>query len=98
VLTCSGLHGVGLDAIWEEVERHRQTLAASGELAAKRRHQQVDWTWTMVRDTLLSRLHDHPAVRAVAPELERQVRNGRITATLAAERILAAFSDSDSPD
>jgi LAO/AO transport system kinase len=98
VLTCSGLHGAGLDAVWEQVEHHHQTLAASGELAAKRRHQQVDWTWTMVRDALLSRLHDHPAVRAAAPELERQVRDGRITATLAAERILAMFADSDLPD
>lgn len=98
VLTCSGLHGVGLDVVWDQVERHWQTMADSGELADKRSRQQVDWTWTMVRETLLSRLHDHPGVRAIAPALERQVRRGRITATLAAERILAAFADGHSPD
>jgi LAO/AO transport system kinase len=92
VLTCSGLHGLGLDAVWAEVERHHRTLAESGELEAKRRRQQVDWTWTMVRDTLLSRLHEHPEVRRIAPELERQVRDGQITPTLAAERILEGFA------
>jgi GTPase len=91
VLTCSGLHGVGLDELWAQVELHHRTLDESGELAAKRRRQQVDWTWTMVRDTLLARLHEHAEVRRIAPELERQVRDGLLTPTLAAERILEAF-------
>jgi LAO/AO transport system kinase len=91
VLTCSGLHGTGLDELWAQVELHHQTLSESGELDAKRRRQQVDWTWTMVRETLLSRLHEHAEVRRLAPELERQVRDGLITPTLAAERILEAF-------
>jgi LAO/AO transport system kinase len=30
-------------------------------------------------------------VRALVPEVEQQVRNGELTATLAAERILTAF-------
>ncbi|MFB9466434.1 methylmalonyl Co-A mutase-associated GTPase MeaB, partial [Streptomyces cinereospinus] len=55
--------------------------------------QQVGWTWTMVRDDLLDRLRAHPAVRALAPELEQQVRDGALTATLAAERILRAFQE-----
>ena len=46
----------------------------------------------MVRDQLLDRLVEHPAVRAIVDEVERDVREGRSTATLAAERILSAFS------
>jgi LAO/AO transport system kinase len=45
----------------------------------------------MVRDALLTRLRDDPLVRALVPEVERQVSSGELTATLAAERILAAF-------
>ncbi|WP_018682413.1 methylmalonyl Co-A mutase-associated GTPase MeaB [Actinokineospora enzanensis] len=92
VLTCSGQENTGLDALWEQVETHHRALTRSGELAEKRRQQQVDWTWTMVRDALLARLHDHPAVRALTPELERQVRAGQLTPTLAAESILSAFA------
>jgi LAO/AO transport system kinase len=93
VLTCSGLSGAGLDTVWEQVRRHHDQLSASGELDGKRRRQQVDWTWTMVRDTLLTRLSEHPGVRALTPELERQVADGELTPTLAAERILKEFSD-----
>jgi LAO/AO transport system kinase len=97
VLTCSGLTGAGLDEVWERVERHHRALSESGELATKRSRQQVDWTWTMVRETLLARLHEHPEVRRLAPELERQVRAGELTATLAAERLLEVFADGDYP-
>ncbi|MGW2707860.1 methylmalonyl Co-A mutase-associated GTPase MeaB, partial [Streptomyces sp. NPDC001356] len=91
VLHCSARESAGLDTVWERLEQHRALLDSTGRLAAKRRDQQVGWTWAMVRDELLGRLHADPAVRATAPDLERLVREGRLTATLAAERILAAF-------
>ncbi len=92
VLTCSGLTGAGLDTVWQQLMRHREQLVESGELEARRQQQQVDWVWAMVRDQLLDRLVEHPAVRAIVDEVERDVREGRSTATLAAERILSAFS------
>ncbi|EHR49154.1 LAO/AO transport system ATPase [Saccharomonospora marina XMU15] len=91
VLTCSALTGAGLDTVWQQIGRHRELLRSTGELTEKRRQQQVDWTWSMVREQLLDRLETHPEVRAVVPEVEREVRDGRLTATLAAERILRAF-------
>jgi LAO/AO transport system kinase len=91
VLTCSGLNDVGLDTVWQQIERHREQLLESGELDAKRKQQQVDWAWSMVREQLLGRLAEHPGVRAVVPEVEQAVRDGELTATLAAQRILAAF-------
>ncbi|TCO65572.1 methylmalonyl Co-A mutase-associated GTPase MeaB [Actinocrispum wychmicini] len=91
VLTCSGLTGAGLDTVWEQVRQHHTVLDQAGELASKRSRQQVDWTWAMVRDTVMTRLRDNPDVRAIAPEVEKEVRAGRLTATLAAERILKAF-------
>lgn len=92
VLTCSGLTGAGLDTVWQQLMRHREQLVESGELEVRRQQQQVDWVWAMVRDQLLDRLVEHPAVRAIVDEVERDVREGRSTATLAAERILSAFS------
>ncbi|MFD5763206.1 methylmalonyl Co-A mutase-associated GTPase MeaB [Streptomyces sp. NPDC127044] len=91
VLSCSARESTGLDTVWERLEQHRTLLDSTGRLAAKRRDQQVDWTWTMVRDELLGRLHADAAVRALAPGLEQQVRDGELTATLAAERILGVF-------
>ncbi|MFI7679632.1 methylmalonyl Co-A mutase-associated GTPase MeaB [Actinophytocola sp. NPDC049390] len=93
VLTCSGMTGAGLDTLWEQVKRHHATLSESGALEEKRKRQQVDWTWTMVKDTLLTRLSEHPGVRALAPSLEQQVADGTLTPTLAAERILKELAN-----
>ncbi|WP_405818446.1 methylmalonyl Co-A mutase-associated GTPase MeaB [Streptomyces sp. NBC_00838] len=91
VLSCSAREGTGLDAVWERLEQHRKVLDTSGRLGRKRSDQQVDWTWSMVRDHLLDRLRGHPGVRELAPALEQQVREGSLTATLAAERIVEAL-------
>ncbi|MGH3623935.1 MAG: methylmalonyl Co-A mutase-associated GTPase MeaB, partial [Sciscionella sp.] len=93
VLTCSALRGDGLDTVWSQVRRHREAMEQAGEFAAKRSRQQVDWTWSMVREQLLGRLRTHPRVRELVPELERAVAAGELPATLAAERILTAFQE-----
>jgi LAO/AO transport system kinase len=92
VLTCSALEGTGLTEVWDQVVRHRDALAASGQLAELRRRQQVGWVWSMVRDTVAHRLRTDPDVVALAPEIERLVLEGSLTPAAAAERLLAAFS------
>ena len=90
VLTMSALHGDGLAELWETVLKHRQVLSEAGEFEARRRAQQVDWTWSMVRDTVLERVLSHPSVKKIRVEVERQVRDGELTPALAAQQILDA--------
>jgi LAO/AO transport system kinase len=90
VLTMSALEGAGLTELWDTVLAHRDALTAAGEFDARRRAQQVEWTWSMVRDTVLERVLSHPQVREIGAEVERLVRDGELTPTLAAQRILDA--------
>lgn len=90
VLTMSALEGTGLAELWDTVEQHRVVLTAAGEFDARRRAQQVDWTWSMVRDTVLDRVLTNPAVKAMRADVEQKVRDGELTPALAAQRILDA--------
>jgi LAO/AO transport system kinase len=92
VVTCSAMTGDGLDDLWALLRQHEQALRDSGRLEGRRRDQRVSWMWSMVRDRLLDQLRDDPALRSLAPELEAEVRAGHLTAVLAADRLLAAFS------
>jgi LAO/AO transport system kinase len=92
VLTMSGLEGTGLEQLWDTVLKHRQVLTESGDFEARRRMQQVDWTWSMVRDTVLDRVLTHPDVKKIRSDVERRVREGELTPTLAAQQILDAAS------
>ena len=92
VLTMSALTGDGLSELWDVVLEHREVLTAAGEFDARRRAQQVDWTWTMVRDTVLDRVLTHPEVRRIRSDVERRVLAGELTPALAAQEILDAAS------
>jgi LAO/AO transport system kinase len=92
VLTMSAMEGTGLTEMWDTVERHRKVLTEAGEFEARRRAQQVDWTWQMVRDTVLDRVLSNPAVRTMRAELEQQVKAGELTPAMAAQQILDAAS------
>ena len=87
VVLVSGLANEGLDAMWAEVERHRERLSATGEFAERRRSQQVKWMWSMLEDRLMQALDRNPAVRARLPDLESGVRGGTVSAALAVEEI-----------
>ncbi|MCQ4118492.1 methylmalonyl Co-A mutase-associated GTPase MeaB [Rhodococcus tibetensis] len=95
VITMSGLEGIGLEEFWDTVQHHREVLTRAGRFEENRRRQQVDWTWTMVHDQLLRRLASNPRVKDIRGQVEQQVRDGSLTAALAAAQILDAFDGSD---
>jgi LAO/AO transport system kinase len=90
VLTMSALNGSGVAELWDTVLKHRQVLTDADEFDARRRTQQVEWTWAMVHDAVLDRVLANPSVRKIRAEVERQVRDGEVTPALAAQRILDA--------
>jgi LAO/AO transport system kinase len=87
VLTCSGLDNVGLDVVWQKLERHRAHLQNGGGFESKRRHQLIDWTRAMVRDRLLAVL-DQPSARRLIAEQEAAVLAGEVTPDQAAATIV----------
>ncbi len=97
VVTCSGLTGVGVDGVWDEVLAHRDRLGADG-LAEKRAHQQLDFAWALVRDELEQRLRRSEPVRRVRTEVRQLVLDGELPAVAAADRILAAYDGDEDPD
>ena len=96
VLTCSALEGNGIDGVWQRVLDHREHLGDEG-LARKRADQQLEFTWALVRDELAERLRRSPGVAASRQEVRRQVLSGELGASVAADRLLAAY-DADRRD
>src|ERR1700688_3972156 len=56
VVTYAALTGEGIAPLWAKVLEHRATMTETGELAARRRRQQVKWMWAMLEERLLARL------------------------------------------
>ena len=91
VVTASGATGDGLDRIWELIEEHHRVMSDAGAFDERRRRQLLRWTWSMVDEGLLAAVREHPEIAGALPGLERDVLEGRMTPTSAAETILRAF-------
>ncbi|MTW15115.1 methylmalonyl Co-A mutase-associated GTPase MeaB [Rhodoplanes serenus] len=91
VVTYSAYTGDGLAALWAKVVEHRDTMTKTGELAARRRDQQVKWMWSMVEDRMRTRITSDPSLAAKLPRLEADVADGRLSPAVAVDRIFAAL-------
>ncbi len=96
VVTCSGLTGVGVPEVWDQVLEHRDHLGEEG-LLRKRAEQQLDFTWALVRDELADRLRHSPGVRAIRDDVRRRVLAGELSAPAAADELLSAFDERATP-
>jgi LAO/AO transport system kinase len=93
VLTCSAVEGTGVKDVWSHLATHHERLRTGGELAARRRRQQIGWTWAMARETVLSRFDTHPAVRATGRDVEQRILDGSLTPAQAVDLLLQAFDE-----
>jgi LAO/AO transport system kinase len=87
VLTVSGLAGQGLDSLWAKILDHRGRLAATGELARKRREQDAKWMWALVDERLHQRLTGDASHRERMRRIEQAVAKGEISPTAGADDI-----------
>jgi GTPase len=91
VVTYSAMTGEGIAQLWENVLAHHTRMTEIGELAARRRQQQVKWMWAMLEERMTARLRSDPALRAKLPRLEAAVADGRMSASLAVEELAEAL-------
>ena len=91
VVTSSAVTGDGLETIHEIIVEHHGLMMGSGKLEATRRGQALHWMWSLVDEGLMTSVREHPGVVGLVETLERDVVEGRTTATAAAEEILGAF-------
>lgn len=90
-MTVSALEGHGLDAAWSAMERLADWRRAEGHWATRRHEQARAWFEAEVRQGLLDRLAADPALAGRRTALAEAVARGELSASLAAEELLAAF-------
>lgn len=88
VLTISGLTNQGLDMLWEKICAYRDVMTKSGALAERRQRQAVSWMRDMLEDRLVDVVRSNPDVATQLPQVEDDVRCGRLLPSMAVEKIL----------
>ena len=92
-LSCSAYTGDGLVAIWETICDYKRLLKDAGEWQEKRKSQQVEWMWAIIRERILSKIETNEKVQSLVPQLELQVAESKLTPALAALEILTIIGN-----
>lgn len=94
-LTCSSLEKKGIAEAWEVVEQFCETTRQSGFFEDHRRRQTLDWMEDMLSQELWNDFTHNPGILAHWPEIESNVLNGKLSATLAVKQLLNAYTHHD---
>ena len=84
----SATKGTGIEEVWRAAVSLHEQLAASGELADRRKGQAVTWFWAEVTGTLVEAFRGDESMRAHVDELEAAVAAAAQSPLSAAQRLL----------
>ena len=86
--TCSSFTGEGIAAIWQVIEKFRELTTKSQVWDIRRKNQQRDWLHALVEEHLSRNFFTDPKIKAILPQIEQEVMEGKSTAIAAARRLL----------
>jgi LAO/AO transport system kinase len=97
VLTLSARKNTGLDALWTNVKKRHEALAASGALLERRRDQAASWMREIFEQRLLAAFKSGKRASRHFREFEDKVRAGEMTPAAAAHELgrLAGIKDAE---
>ena len=72
---------------------YKRLLKDAGEWQEKRKSQQVEWMWAIIRERILSKIETNEKVQSLVPQLELQVAESKLTPALAALEILTVIGN-----
>ncbi len=87
-LLLSALNAQGIDGFWAAVNDFKTLQTADGKLAERRKAQSLAWMWERIDAGLKLQFRQNPQVRALLPQLLKDVAEGRVAASTAARNLL----------
>jgi len=91
VRQCSATTGMGLDKVWETVEKFRKEMDEAGELERKRSAQAATWMWAEFADQVAETAHRDQLTLSKGEEMTRMLAGAEVTPRYAARALLETF-------
>lgn len=91
VVLCSGITGMGMDRIWQEIIDYLELTKASGYFDQKRNEQAKYWLHETIQQQLRELFYQNPQIAQELEKVEAAVLKGKISSFQGAEKLLAIF-------
>lgn len=96
VLTSSAKEGRGFEDIWNSVLEYEKNTKKNGNFQKRRNEQALDYFKTYLSDMIRENFYSHPEIKSNLKTFEQSVLNGKLNASLAAQKIFELFKKGSS--
>ena len=94
VLCYSGYYELGIDEVWDMIDRYFAFVTENGYFERRRRQQARYWMYETIDEQLKSNFYNDPDIAAMLVRLDRDVENNRRSSFLAARDVLQRYFSS----
>ncbi len=91
VLCYSGYFELGIEEVWDMIDRYFAFVADNGYFERRRRQQARYWMYETIDEQLKSHFYNDPDIAAMLQRLDREVENNRRSSFIAARDVLNRY-------
>jgi LAO/AO transport system kinase len=90
-ILCSGLSGMGMEQIWEQILKYQQQTFDNNYFNQNRQQQAKYWLHETVKSHLLQMFYENPNIKNQLALIEQQIQDGQLSPFHGAEQLLNIF-------
>jgi len=90
-ITCSSVENIGIDAVWDMVERYILFTKANEYFGIKRNIQSKYWMYETINEQLKGNFYKNPEIEDLLFENERRVLSNELSSFVAAKNLLDKY-------
>lgn len=94
VLTCSSISKKGIPEVWNMISEYKAKTRISGYFEQKRKAQDSQIMIQSIREKLGEHFFQNEQIQKLLPEMEKAIRDNRISAYVAAQRLVEEYLNS----
>ena len=94
VTTASAIRNIGIDTVWNEIEKYKTLVDENGYFKKNRSNQQIQWMYNNINEELKRMFYGSKAIANQLQHLEKDIVASKISPVKAAQLILESFKKS----
>jgi LAO/AO transport system kinase len=94
VTTASAIKNIGIDTVWNEIEKYKTLVDENGYFKKNRSNQQIQWMYNNINEELKRMFYGSKAIANQLQDLEKDILASKISPVKAAQLIIESFKKS----
>ena len=93
VSTASALKNIGIDEVWNQIEKYFELVRENGYFEKNRNQQKIEWMYNSINDELKRMLYSSQSVKELLKISEEEILSSKVSLFEAVEKVIQRFKE-----